>query len=373
MNMRKWGVVFLVAALMVALGLLAVACGEEETTTTMAPETTTTMAPETTTTMAPETTTTMAETTTTMAPAAAPIPWNEAIDHEGETGTVTGPVVAVVDKGAGIDKVLVFLGSEEDGFVAMFNYADLDKFGGLDGLNALMGKTILVTGEIYMNQFELKAEIEVKDPSQLAMAAPTAVIDWKLAMDFEGQTATVTGPVGAVVDKGAGIDKVLVFLGSEDDGFIAMINYADLDKFGGLDGLNALLDNWINVTGEIYVNQFELKGEIEVKDPAQIVGVVHWSAAMDLEGETATVAGDVGAVVDKGAGIDKVLVFLGSEDDGFIAMINYADLDKFGGLDALNALVGKKVQVTGEIYMNQFELKGEIEVKDPAQLMMVME
>jgi hypothetical protein len=264
--------VFVLLLAVVFLGsLVLVGCGEEETTTTMAPETTTTMAPETTTTMAPETTTTEAPTTTTAPAASATIPWNEAIDHEGETATVTGPVVAVVDKGAGIDKVLVFLGSEDDGFIAMFNYADLDAFGGLEGLNALNGKTINVTGEIYVNQFELKAEIEVKDPAQLEIAG--MVVDWKLAMDLEGQTATVTGPVGAVVDKGAGIDKVLVFLGSEDDGFIAMVNYADLDKFGGLDGLNALLDSWVNVTGEVYVNQFELKGEIECKDPAQIAVV----------------------------------------------------------------------------------------------------
>ena len=54
-------------------------------------------------------------------------------------------------------------------------------------------------------------------------------------------------------------------------------------------------------------------------------------------------------------------------------MVNYADLEKFGGLDGLNALVGKKIQVTGEIYVNQFELKGEIECKDPAQIAVVME
>jgi len=48
-------------------------------------------------------------------------------------------------------------------------------------------------------------------------------------------------------------------------------------------------------------------------------------------------------------------------------------LEKFGGLDGLSALVGKKIQVTGEIYVNQFELKGEIECKDPAQIAVVME
>jgi len=56
-----------------ALSVLAIGCGDEETTTTAAPQTTTTMAAETTTTMAAETTTTMAAETTTTAAMVEPI------------------------------------------------------------------------------------------------------------------------------------------------------------------------------------------------------------------------------------------------------------------------------------------------------------
>jgi TRAP-type C4-dicarboxylate transport system substrate-binding protein len=58
MKKAKWAIGLLVLVLVLGLVSLMAACGEEETTTTMAPDTT--MAPETTTTMAPETTTTMA-------------------------------------------------------------------------------------------------------------------------------------------------------------------------------------------------------------------------------------------------------------------------------------------------------------------------
>jgi ABC-type glycerol-3-phosphate transport system substrate-binding protein len=166
----KKSFVLLLAVVFLA-SLVLVGCGGE-TTTTMAPETTTTMAPETTTTMASETTTTMApETTTTAAPVATIIPWNEAINHEGETGTVTGPVVAVEDMGAGIDKYILRIGSEgDDGFNATVEYPNADKFGGADGLKALVGKTVAVTGDIYDNAFELKAEILLTDPAQLVVA-----------------------------------------------------------------------------------------------------------------------------------------------------------------------------------------------------------
>ncbi len=65
------------------------------------------------------------------------------------------------DKGDKIGKILVQIGSAEkgEGLNAMVLYADVDKFGGVDALKALEGKTLVVTGEVTVNAFELKAEI----------------------------------------------------------------------------------------------------------------------------------------------------------------------------------------------------------------------
>ncbi len=358
--MKKLFVLFVAVVLLGSL-VLAGCGGTEETTTTVAP--TTTAAP---TTEAP---------TTTVA-AAVTVPWDQAIDHEGETVTVTGPVLAVVDKGAGIDKYILQIGSEgDDGFNATVEYASADAFGGMAALSALVGMDVEVTGEVYVNAFELKAEILLTDAAQFKLVGPSAAAaaatNWDAALDLEGTTATVTGPVMAVVDKGAGIDKYILQIGSEgDDGFNATVEYASADAFGGAAGLQALIGKTVEVTGEVYVNAFELKAEILLTEAAQlkIVEAAAYTAdeAKAHYGEEGSVTGTVAGVVDL-AGAEKWLIQLDSADDGagFNGMVAYANIAAFGDL---NTLVGKTVTVTGAIYENTFQGKGEIELTDPAQL-----
>ncbi len=351
-------------------GLAVAGCGEDkETTTTAAP--TTTEAP-TTTTQAPTTTTEAPTTTTTAAPAI--LDYTEAIDHEGETITATGPVVGVDDKGDKIGKILVQIGSAEkgEGLNAMVLYADVDKFGGVDALKALKGKIVNVTGEVTVNAFELKAEIPCTDPSQIEVVGevPGAAIamDYTEAIDHEGETITATGPVVGVDDKGDKIGKILVQIGSAEkgEGLNAMVLYADVDKFGGVDALKALEGKTLVVTGEVTVNAFELKAEIPCTDPFQIAmvedDILDYTEAIDHEGETITATGPVVGVDDKGDKIGKILVQIGSAEkgEGLNAMVLYADVDKFGGVDALKALEGKTLVVTGEVTVNAFELKAEI-------------
>jgi len=98
--------------------------------------------------------------------------------------------------------------------------------------------------------------------------APAPVIDWNDAYDNDGVTATVTGPVVGYEDMGEGIAKYLIYIGDEFSGTIAMILYEDIDGFPSLDDYVGMT---VEVTGEIYINQYRSQAEIAVTDPSQIV------------------------------------------------------------------------------------------------------
>jgi hypothetical protein len=149
--MKKWYTIGLLVLVVVFAAAMLVACEyDEETTTTAAVDTT------------------MAD-----MPDAMEVAWADAADHLDETVKVVGPVLAVDDKGSGIEKYLINIGSTEEGegFNALVNYADADKFG---DLNDYVGMNVAVTGLVYENQFELKAEIECLDPSQIEVLGPAA-------------------------------------------------------------------------------------------------------------------------------------------------------------------------------------------------------
>jgi len=152
--MKKWYTIGLLVLVVVLAASMLVACeSEEDTTTTEAVATT--------------------EATTADTADAMEIAWDEAANYLDETAKVVGPVLAVDDKGSGIEKYLINIGSTEEavGFNALVNYADADKFGDLE---ELVGMNVAVTGLIYENQFELKAEIECTDPSQIEVLGPAA-------------------------------------------------------------------------------------------------------------------------------------------------------------------------------------------------------
>jgi hypothetical protein len=244
--MRKLSVLLLATVLLVSL--LLVGCGSKD-----------------------ETTTTAGVATTVASASVGTITWDKAIDNEGKTATVTGSVMAVVDKGAGIDKYILQVGSTgDDGFNAMINYADKDKF----DLASYDGKMVEVTGPIYDNSFELKAEIEVKDPAQIkivgdAPAAGPAAYTADEAKTHYGENGSITGTVKGVVDM-SGAQKWLIQLDATDDGVGAngMVLYANAAKFGDL---NALVGKTVTITGAIVENTFQKKAEIELTDPSQMV------------------------------------------------------------------------------------------------------
>jgi hypothetical protein len=90
---------------------------------------------------------------------------DDALNHIGETVTLTGVVVAIKDLGPKYGKYVLSLDSEKDGEGA--NISVLDQTAEQLDLEGMLGKKILVTGEIYVNTSQNKAEIGVTDPSQV--------------------------------------------------------------------------------------------------------------------------------------------------------------------------------------------------------------
>lgn len=147
---------FIFSLTVILLGSLILAgCGKTAETVTETVSTTVTVTETVTVTPPPPTTT----------PSAA-INWEDAWEHEGETATVTGPVVGVEDMGEGIGKYLVYLGDEFAGHIAMILYDDVDKFPSLDDY---VGQTVEVTGEIYMNPFRQQSETACTEASQIVI------------------------------------------------------------------------------------------------------------------------------------------------------------------------------------------------------------
>jgi len=170
--MKKLFVVLLAALVLTSVALAAVACDEEETTTTEA-------AVETETTMAEETTTTEAEPAA-LTPADVQVMGEQLVaDYKADgevkediptysAGTVTfeGPVYQVKSKA---DKFLVVVGDEEASFTLAVFFTDLEALGwDEEALNAMVGMTVEVTGEIVLNPFGGGAEIVVTDATQIA-------------------------------------------------------------------------------------------------------------------------------------------------------------------------------------------------------------
>lgn len=150
----------LLLGLMLILGFALVACGEEATTDVSTEEST-----EDTT-----ATTAMEEVTTTEAVSSG-IPWTEAGDYDQQVATITGTIDVVNDLWTEkqVAKVTLVMGDPEgdhfniaislnaDGtwpdYVAQ--YADM--------LDMLVGKTVEVTGMVYVNEWESCFEINLTD------------------------------------------------------------------------------------------------------------------------------------------------------------------------------------------------------------------
>lgn len=99
-------------------------------------------------------------------PEGATINWDESRDYLGMTGTVTGTVANLVDKGNFIAKYHLYLGEEFGGTIAVIEYFNADKFPSLEDY---VGKEVEVTGEIVLNTYEDLPEIYCNDPSQIVV------------------------------------------------------------------------------------------------------------------------------------------------------------------------------------------------------------
>ena len=259
--MKKWLVLLLGVVLLGSLVLVGCGTATEETTTTE-------------------------EVTATTVAAGPAIDWADAAGDTslvGQTVTVNGPCVAVVDKGEAIGKYLCYLGEEETGFDFMIEYADLDAVGGVDFLTGLKGKEVNITGEVIDNPFELHNEIQVKDASQIEVvgdapadaAASSEAFTTEEAMNHYGETGTITGKVVGVMDlSSTDPAKFLIQLDFGDvdgSGANARVLAADVAAFGGLDALNLLIGKTVEITGLIEENQFQQKAEIELTEASQLV------------------------------------------------------------------------------------------------------
>ena len=96
------------------------------------------------------------------------ITWEEVKDHVGETATVTGPVIKVLDLGQGIGKIVLDVGDEEKGPSIIVAYDYKDKFTD-PAIEEYNGKEVAVTGKIGVNAWNQKPEINITDPSQIVI------------------------------------------------------------------------------------------------------------------------------------------------------------------------------------------------------------
>lgn len=153
--MKKLLVAFLAVVILGSVAVAAIACGGTETTTTAAPTATTT---------AVTTATVAAMSVTEVNVIAAEV---VASKQPHPDVTFTGPVLAVSEKA---DKYIVTVGTDTDKFsLSVSKTGVADAFGGAAALNLLIGKTVVVTGDVVLNPFGSAAEILLTEPSQVVV------------------------------------------------------------------------------------------------------------------------------------------------------------------------------------------------------------
>jgi rRNA maturation protein Nop10 len=368
---------------------LMVGCAKPAPTTTAAPATSPTVAapaPTPTTTAAPVTsptvtapTTTPASTTPTPTPTPTPPPtepvtggvytWEEAIDHIGETATVTGPVIDSVDLLAfkagnniivGIGKGALEPGAF--GFELDVDRAELPA-------DLYQGMTVSVTGKIITNPLG-GATIKVTDLSQITVLGPTppptepvtgGVYTWEEAIDHIGEIATVTGPIIDSLDsRGSGHgDAIDLGMGKRfgEAGYVGIALVVDRATLPA----DLYIDKIISVTGEVYRTPVGTAG-IAVTDLSQITeigpappptepvtgGVYTWEEAIEHTGEIATVTGPIIDVYD--VGFSRYMVLgMGKKwgEPGYVGIVIKVDRDTLPE----DLWVGKTISATGYIYM----------------------
>ena len=295
--------------------------------------------------------------------------WDQVQDHDGETLTVFGPVVAINDLSdrAGTKKLLV--GMEEGGFqVDIAN----DVESAFPPLESYVGKSVYVTGTIELNPFAGVYEMVITDPSAIEI-----VINWDEVEDYDGATLTVRGPVVAINDLSdrAGTKKLMV--GLEEGGF--QIDIAN-DVESMFPSLESYVGEYIYVTGDLELNPFAGVYEMVITDPSAIVmgvslrpalpaGQIYWDQTQDHDGETLTVCGPVVGINDLSdrAGTKKLLV--GLEEGGFQVDISN---DVESAFPPLDGYIGKTICVTGTIELNPFAGVYEMVVTDPSVIVIVI-
>jgi len=117
-----------------------------------------------------------------------------------------------------------------------------------------------------------------------------------------------------------------------------------------------------------------IAGKDAGEDDAAPAGAVDWTQALDYEGEEVTITGEVAGFTNlfEDKGVHKYLIRLGGEppEDNFLVVValnqpegtwpNYmSDLEGM-----LDTLVGKTVEVTGKVTLNQFESAYQIILND---------
>jgi hypothetical protein len=369
-------------------------CGKS----TQTPEPTTT--PATTPVVSILATTPAATPTTTPAPTPTPTPtepatggvytWDEAINHIGETATVTGPVIDAVD--------LLAL-KAGDNFIVGIGKGALAK--GAFGIelavdratlpaDLYVGKTVSITGKIGKNPLG-GANIIVTDLSQISELAPTpvppttepitgGVYTWEEAIDHIDEIATVTGPIIDSCDMyGSDFgDAIDLGMGKRfgEEGYVGIALVVDRANLPA----DLYIGKIISVTGTIYRTPVGTAG-VAVTDLSQISevgpapappelvtgGVYTWEEAADHVGEIATVTGPIIDVRDVGGSIPIVLG-MGKKwgELGYVGISLKMDRD----LLPEDLWVGKTISVTGYIYRTP---TGAIvvEIKDLSQIVVI--
>ena len=337
------------------------------------------------------------------AEAAEVVTWDVAWQYDGQTVTVTGPVVKVSDMGAEIAKYLVIMGEPEAGHIAMIHYDYKDLFA--DPIEDFLGKNIAVTGAVYINQFNQMSEIEVTDPSQIVEVAEpaeaeeeeaaeeepaeeeaaeeeaaeeeVAALTMLEALDHIGETLKVCGEVTSIEVSPYGGEQLLHM----DGGKIVI----DPFYWGNFpDGFEMYDGQTVCVTDEIKYHPFTDTVEIFINDPSEITIMAAEEEAAEEEaaeeeaaeeevtgltmleakdhiGETLTVCGEVlyGEVSPFGG---EQLLHM---DGGKIVI----DPFYWGNFpDGFDMYVGQTLCVTDEIKYHPFTDTVEIFINDPSEI-----
>ena len=295
--------------------------------------------------------------------------WDQVQDHDGETLTVFGPVVAINDLSDRAETKKLMVGLEEGGFqIDIAN--DVESL--FPPLESYVGKSIYVTGDLELNPFAGVYEMVITDPSAIEI-----VINWDEVEDYDGATLTVRGPVVAINDLSDRAETKKLLVGLEEGGFQIDIANNVESLFPALEGY---VGEYIYVTGDLELNPFAGVYEMVITDPSAIVmgvslrpalpaGHIYWDEAEDYVDETMTVCGPVVAINDLSDRAETKKLMVGLEEGGF--QIDIAN-DVESLFPALESYIDKTICVTGVIELNPFAGVYEMVITDPSAIDIVI-